>query len=66
MTIQRRLEIALRISQTIKYGKLDPNNLYDLKLHLSEAMEEADKLTIHSNPTKLETLEVGDTFKIQP
>lgn len=48
MTIEKRLENALRISKTIKDGRLDPNNLYDLQLHLSDAIEQAEKLSIHS------------------
>lgn len=48
MTIEKRLENALRISKNIKNGQLDPNNLYDLQLHLSNALEQAEKLSIHS------------------
>lgn len=63
MTIEKRLENALRISKTIKNGRLDPNNLYDLQLHLSDALEQAEKLSIHSVLTRLDSLEVGATFK---
>lgn len=47
MTIEKRLELALKISENIKYGKICPNNLYDLQLHLSDALEQVKKLTIH-------------------
>lgn len=63
MTIEKRLENALRISKTIKNGQLDSKNKYDLLLHLSDAMEQAEKLSIHSVLTRLDSLEVGDTFK---
>jgi hypothetical protein len=48
MTIEKRLENALRISKTIENGKLDSKNLYDLLVHTSEALEQAEKLAIHS------------------
>lgn len=63
MTIEKRLENALRISKTIKNGQLDPNNLYDLNLHLSDALMQAEKLSIHSVLTRLDSLKVGDKFK---
>lgn len=66
MTIERRLENALRISKTIKDGKLDSKNLYDLQLHLSDALEQAEKLSIHSVLTRLDKLEIGDTYKYNP
>ena len=62
MTIERRLENALRICKSIKNGKLGPNNLYDLNLHLSEALQQAEKLSIHSVLTRLDSLEVGDKY----
>ena len=62
MTIERRLENALRISKSIKDGKLGPNNLYDLNLHLSEALQQAEKLSIHSVLTRLDSLNVGDKY----
>lgn len=46
MTIEKRLELALKISENIKDGKICPNNLYDLQLHLSDALEQVKKLTI--------------------
>lgn len=46
MTVEKRLENALSISKNIKDGKISPNNLYDLLLHLSEALEQVKKLTI--------------------
>lgn len=46
MTVEKRLENALRISENIIDGKICPNNLYDLQLHLSDALEQVKKLTI--------------------
>jgi len=46
MTVEKRLENALSISENIKDGKICPNNLYDLQLHLSYALEQVKKLTI--------------------
>ena len=46
MTIEKRLENALKISENIEGGKISPNNLYDLLLHLSEAHEQVKKLNI--------------------
>lgn len=46
MTVEKRLENALSISENIKDGKICPNNLYDLQLHLSDALEQVKKLTI--------------------
>lgn len=48
MNIENRLENALRISKTIENNKLDSKNLYDLLLHISEALKQAEKLAIHS------------------
>ena len=46
MDIKKRLELALRISENIKDGKIEPNNLYDLQLHISDALEQVKKLII--------------------
>ena len=45
MTLEKRLENALRISESIENGKIYPNNLYDLQLHLSDALDQVTKLT---------------------
>lgn len=46
MNIEKRIELALKISEGIENGKISPNNLYDLLLHLSEAMSQVKNLTI--------------------
>jgi len=46
MNIEKRIELALKISEGIENGKICSNNLYDLQLHLSDALEQVKKLTI--------------------
>ena len=45
MTVEKRLENALSISESIKNGKISPNNLYDLQLHLSDALDQVKELS---------------------
>jgi hypothetical protein len=63
MEIKKRIKNALLIAEEIKNGQLDPNNKYDLLLHLSDAIEQAEKLSIYSIVTRLDSLKVGDKFK---
>lgn len=65
MEIEKRLENALKISKGIRNGKLEPNNIYDLQLHLSEALYQAEKLKPISKNALLGDLNVGDRFKYQ-
>ena len=45
MTVEKRLENALSISESIKNGKISPNKLYDLQLHLSDALNQVKELS---------------------
>lgn len=40
----RRLERATSIIDTIDEGRIDSKNLYDLSLHISEALDQAKTL----------------------
>ena len=44
MTVEKRLENALSIIESIKNGKISPNNLYDLQLHLIDALDQVKEL----------------------
>lgn len=62
MTIEKRLELAFKISENIKDGKICPNNLYDLQLHLSDALEQVKKLTIPDVSHQRELLSQYNAF----
>lgn len=59
MELSKRIENALRIAESIKKGKIDSKNLYDLLLHLSEAKKEIESKT----PTPVIELLVDTMFR---
>ena len=65
MTVEKRLENALSISENIKDGKICPNNLYDLQLHISDALEQVKKLTIPVVVNRQGTVNLKPLEKIQ-
>lgn len=55
MTAEERIKKAIEIVDNIEKGKIDSKNLYDLQLHLSEALFRVKELTIYR---------VSDTLQI--
>ncbi len=66
MDLKSRLENALRIANTIENNELDYKNLYDLQLHISEALEQSEKVNRKVAQVRLDSLKVGETYKYNP
>ena len=55
MTAEERIKKAIEILDSVENGNIDSKNLYDLRLHLSEAIFRVKELTIYN---------VSDTLQI--
>ena len=58
MKIEKRIELALSIAENIVDLKIDVNNLYDLNLHLSDALEQIKKIPVTHSSLQLKEKEV--------
>ena len=63
MKIEKRLENALRISENIIDGKICPNNLYDLQLHLSDALVQVKELPVIYSYTMIKVKDIRNFQK---